>query len=425
MRRTLSVLAGVALAALVAVAAFLLWPAALPRAVASATQPTGAALIARGRYLATAADCIACHTAPGGQSFAGGRAFTLPFGTLYSPNITPDRDTGIGGWSDAEFVRALHRGIGRHGENLYPAFPYTAYALASTDDVLAIRAYLATLAPVHAAPPHDRLAFPFDQRVAMRAWDLLFLPGRPLDADRTHDAAWNRGEYLADALGHCGECHTPRDAMMGLDPAKRYAGAVQVGWRAYNLTSDRRHGLGAWTDAALAQYLSTGQAQGHGPASGPMAEVVENSLSHLDAGDITAMVHYLRSVPARSDGPAMAGDASPAPTDALGRQLFAQACAGCHLPDGRGRQSPWAALAGSHSTADPAATNLLEILANGSNIRTGQGPMFMHGFTAAYSDDELAAVANYTMQQFGHHPGHVTPEQIRHARGDVPAPPRS
>ena len=425
MRRAPSILAGIALAAPVAIAAFLLWPAALPQVVASASQPTGAALIARGRYLATAADCVACHTAPGGQPFAGGRAFKLPFGTIFSPNITPDSDTGIGGWSDAEFVRALHYGIGRRGENLYPAFPYTAYALASTNDVLAIRAYLASLASVHTALPQNRLAFPFNQRVAMRAWNLLFLPGKPLDADTTHGAAWNRGEYLADALGHCGECHTPRNLLMGLDQGQRYAGAVQVGWRAYNLTSDRRHGLGAWTDTSLAQYLSTGQAQGHGPASGPMAEVVENSLSHLDGGDIAAMVHYLRSVPARPDGPSIAADTSRASTDALGRQLFAQACAGCHLPDGEGRQSSWAALGGSHSTADPAATNLLEILANGSNIRTAQGLMFMHGFTAAFSDVELAAIANYTTQQFGHQPGHVMPEQIRHARGDGPAMPRS
>ncbi len=425
MRRPFFIPAGVALAALVAVVAFLLWPAALPRAIVSASQLTGVPLIARGRYLATAADCVACHTAPGGASFAGGRAFKLPFGTIYWPNITPDRDTGIGGWSNAEFVRALQRGIGRRGENLYPALPYTAYALASTDDVLAIRAYLATLTPVHAASPKNRLAFLFNQRVAMRAWNLLFLPGRPMESDRTHDAAWNRGKYLADALGRCGECHTPRDMMMGLDQGERYAGAVRVGWRAYNLTSDRRHGLGNWTDAALTHYLSTGRAQGHGPASGPMAEVVENSLSHLDAGDIAAIVHYFRSVPAQSGGPAMAGDASPAPIDSFGEHLFVQACAGCHLPDGEGRQSPWAALAGSHSTADSAATNLLEILANGSSIMTGQGPMFMHGFTAAYSDDELAAVANYTIQQFGRHPGHVTPEQIRHGRGDVPASPGS
>ena len=414
MRRWFRSLIGVFACACAVAAGFFFWPASLPPVAAGAAQPVGPALIARGKYLTQAADCGACHTAPGGHPFAGGLAFDLPFGTIYAPNITPDAGTGIGAWTDAEFVRALRQGIDRHGRNLYPAFPYTAYALLSTDDALAIRAYLATLRPIRAAPPADVLRFPFDQRYLIRAWNLLFLPNRPRETDRARSPAWNRGAYLVEALGHCGECHTPRTPMLALDNSRKFAGAEQVGWLAYNLTSDPQHGLGGWSDLALAAYLSNGQAEGHGPASGPMAEVVENSLSFLTADDIAAMVTYLRSVPPQAEGPqtVAAGDPPP-PADALGARLFAQACQGCHLPDGSGRQSPWASLHGSHTAGDPAATNLVQVLMHGSALRTGEGTMFMHGFASAYTDAELAALASYTARQFGLRPSQVTPAQFQ------------
>ncbi|HET6234246.1 MAG TPA: cytochrome c [Acetobacteraceae bacterium] len=418
MRRWIGLAAGVVLLGCIAAAAFFFWPAAQEPVTASATQPTGAALVARGDYLTKAADCAACHTVPGGQPFAGGLAFRLPFGTIYSPNITPDPDTGIGSWSDAAFVRALHRGIGRNGKNLYPAFPYTAYALLSTDDALAIRAYLAMLPPVHAVTPANDLSFPFDQRYLMRAWNLLFLPTHPMQPDPSKDEAWNRGAYLVEALGHCGECHTPRNFMMGLDQGRKFAGAEQVGWLAYNLTSDRSHGLGGWSDAQLEQYLAAGHADGRGPASGPMAEAVGYSLRYLNAEDVHAMAAYLRGVPAQSDGPLAVQAGSPeAATNALGSRLFMQACAGCHLPNGDGRQSPWAALRGADTAGDPAGTNLVQVLTHGTQIQTSQGLMFMDKFTGAYTDQELAALANYTTSQFGFRPGKITPEQIRKQRG--------
>ena len=418
MRRRILIAVGAVLIACIAAAGFFFWPASPESAAASPAQPTGPALIARGEYLTQAADCVACHTAPGGQPFAGGLAFQLPFGTIYSPNLTPDPETGIGAWSDAEFVRALHRGIGRNGQNLYPAFPYTAYALLSTDDALAIRAYLATLRPVRAATPANELAFPFDQRYLMRAWNLLFLPDHPFRPDSSKDEAWNNGAYLVEALGHCGECHTPRNFMMGLDENKKFAGAEQVGWLAYNLTSDRTSGLGSWSDAQLEQYLSIGRADNHGPASGPMAEAVENSLRYLKPDDIRAMVTYLRGIPPQPDGPpAVQAASSATPTDALGQRLFVQACAGCHLPSGDGRQSPWAALRGSHTAGDPASTNLVQVLTHGTQIETSQGIMFMPAFTRAYTDAELAALANYTSNQFGFHQGSITLAEIRRQRG--------
>jgi mono/diheme cytochrome c family protein len=391
--------------------------------LAAAAQTAGD-LVQRGAYLTHAADCAACHSVPGHPAFTGGRAFVTPFGTLYSPNITPDAATGIGGYSDDDWVRMLHQGVGRGGRHLYPAMPYNSFTLMTREDALAIKAYLFSLPPVHAVAPDNQMSFPFDQRWLMVFWNLLNNPDRRFQLDTTRSAEWNRGAYLVEALGHCTQCHTPRDITQGLRSSKAYAGTEQQGWLAYNITSDRAAGVGGWSDAALAQYLSTGHADGHGPASGPMAEAVEDSLRYLTPADISAMVAYIRSIPAQPDG-ALPPSASQRSGDALGAHIFAQACAGCHLASGTGRQSPWAALAGDHTASDPAGTNLLQVLVNGTQIETAQGLMFMHGFTAAYTDPELAAVANYVIGQFGGRAGKVTAEDVRRARGgpDTTAPP--
>lgn len=375
-------------------------------------------LIAKGRYLVRAADCVACHTAPGGQPFAGGRAFQLPFGVLYSPNITPDAKTGIGGYGDDDWVRALREGVARGGQHLYPAMPYASYAKMSREDALAIKAYLMSLAPVAATAPENRMKFPYSQRWLMVGWNLFNNPGKELKPDPAKPADWNRGAYLVEGLGHCGECHTPRNFMQGLKGSKAFAGTDIQGWHAYNLTGDKTAGLGGWSEAQLVQYLSTGHADGRGPASGPMAEAIENSLRYLAPEDIHAMVVYLKSLPAQPDGPpAVAAKAAPPSPNVAGAHLFVQACAGCHLPDGSGRQSPWAALAGAHSTGDVTGTNLVQILAHGSQMQTAQGQVFMHSFTGGYTDTELAAIANYTIGQFGGREGQVTAQQIKAARG--------
>ncbi len=377
-------------------------------------------LIARGEYVARAADCVACHTAPGGQAFAGGRAFALPFGTLYSPNITPDPDTGIVGYSDDDWVAMLHQGVGRGGRHLYPAMPYPSYTQMTREDALAVKAYLMSVAPIRATVPENRIAFPYNQRWALFFWNLLNNPDRRFQPDSTQPAEYNRGAYIVEALGHCGECHTPRNFMMGLDNARKFAGAEQQGWLAYNLTSDRNAGLGGWSDAQLAQYLSTGHADGRGPASGPMAEAVEDSLRYLTQEDIRAMVTYLRAIPAQPDGPpAVQAGSPPAPSGMLGPRLFAQACAGCHLPNGDGRQAPWAALKGSHSTGDTVGTNLVQVLTQGTQIATSQGLMFMHEFTGAYTDQELAALGNYAIGQFGFRQGGITPGRIHAGRASA------
>ena len=429
MKRTLIAVCALGVVAAISAACFFFWPASIEAVQATHAQPTGTALVAKGQYLTKAADCAACHTVPGGEPFAGGRAFKLPFGTIYSTNITPDQETGIGQWSDAEFVRALHRGIGRNGEDLYPAFPYTAYALLSTDDVLAIRAYLSTLRPVSLRNTDNTLVFPFNQRYVLRAWKLLFMPTRQWEPSAAHDAAWNRGSYLAEALAHCGECHTPRNLMFATKSSRKYAGAVVDGWKAYNITSDHETGIGAWSDAEIEQYLSSGHAPAHGSAGGGMAEAIDLSLRHLSSEDIAALTRYLRTIPARRSEnaaqinrhPATLNGAtawSPGPdhNKGIGFQIFASACASCHGWDGTGQQTGHSELLGSPAVNDPSGANLVRAVLEGVKIGSPRGDNLMPSFAAAYSDAEIAAVSNYVIEHFGGKQGSVTPADVRAAR---------
>src|SRR5262245_2041871 len=265
-------------------------------------DPTGAPadlanadLVARGEYLTRAADCEACHSAPGGKPYAGGLPFTLPMiGTIYSTNITPDQETGIGAWSDEEFLKALHQGIGRKANHLYPAFPYASYALMTDNDVLAIKAYLLTLKPVKYTPPPNDISFPFNQRYLMMFWNALFKPAHRFQPNADKAADWNRGAYLVEALGHCVDCHTPRNILFGLSNKRKFAGAMIQGWKAYNITPDHEWGIGSWSDEQLQSYLSAGHAQGRGSAGGPMSEVVDNRLRYLTDPDIKAMATELK-----------------------------------------------------------------------------------------------------------------------------------
>jgi mono/diheme cytochrome c family protein len=297
-------------------------------------------VVRRGEYLARAADCEACHTAKGGTPYAGGLALVLPFGTLYSTNITPDKETGIGAYRDADFLNAVHKGIGLGDERLYPAMPYPSYTAMTDGDALAIKAYLFSLAPVHAPAPEKTLRFPFNQRWLMGAWSLLFNSDKRFEPVAERDAQWNRGAYLSEAMAHCGECHTPRNLLQALDDRKKFTGAMQAGWRAYNITTDRDSGVGAWTDDELANYLAAGHADGRGTAAGPMGEAVDKSLAHLTRNDIMAMVAYLRSVPAMATPDLPSPKPTPAPAspregvaaniDPRGKAIFAGACASCH-----------------------------------------------------------------------------------------------
>jgi mono/diheme cytochrome c family protein len=390
---------------------------------AHAQAGADAAQIKRGEYLARAADCIACHTVKGGRPYAGGLPFKLPFGTLYAPNITADKETGIGTWSDDDFVRAMHEGVGKDGKHFYPAFPYTSYTLVSRDDALAIKAYLFSLPTVRQPNREADLSFPYNQRWAMTFWNLLFNPNKRFEPDAARSAEWNRGAYLVEGLGHCGECHTPRNFLQARKSSENLAGARIQGWKAYNITSNAAHGVGGWSDAALASYLSTGHGDGHGSAGGPMAEAVNNSLRYLTPQDIRAMVTYLKSVPAQSSDLALPVvrktlTASPdlAPGDAtanrLGEKTFAAACASCHRWDGSGTQTSYAELLGAQSVNDAEATNLVLSVLNGGSLSTPHGEMSMPAFGGGYSDAEIAALANYVTGRFGAHASALSAKDV-------------
>ena len=383
--------------------------------------------VSQGEYLAKAADCVACHTAVNGIPYAGGRAFQLPFGTLYATNLTPDRESGIGSWTDDEFVRAVRDGIGRKG-HLYPAMPYTSYTALSRADILAIKQYLFTLKPVHQPAPASGLSFPFNQRWGMTLWNLAFFHEQRFAPEPTKAAEWNRGAYLATALGHCGECHTPRNIGLAMRSHDYLSGTVVQGWKAYNTTSDQQYGLGNWSDEQIQDFLWHGHAPGRSTATGPMAEVVENSLQYFTASDMTALVAYLRAVsPAASGNPqdeinlkpkatVESNAVLPASNEAVasqrGKQLFAGVCIGCHQFNGEGRQSDYANLTGSHAVNDPAGTALVQVLVHGSTLKVGATVQTMPAFGDTFSDADIAALANYVLEHFGSKQGTVTAAQV-------------
>jgi mono/diheme cytochrome c family protein len=395
-------------------------PTGVPAALANAD------LVKRGEYLEKAADCLVCHTSPGGEPFAGGLAFPLPFGTLYSTNITADPETGIGNYSDQDFLNAVQHGIRKDGARLYPAMPYTSYTFMTDADVLAIKAYLFSLPAVRRRNQDDALSFPFNQRWSMFFWSFAFSPNARFAPNTAKDAAWNRGAYIAEALAHCGECHTPRNLAFALDNGRKFAGAIAAGWRAYNITSDKGTGIGAWSDEDVFAYLAKGHARGRGTASGPMGEAVDHSFSQMAPEDIQALVTYLRSIPAAaSSEPAiMAPPAPPAPkeggvvADALGRKVFEQACASCHSWTGLSPLSPLATITGSRAVNDPTATNVAQIVISGTQ-RFTPGSMSMPAFGSTYSDTEIAAVANFVTGRFGSSASKLTAKGVAGLRGQT------
>jgi mono/diheme cytochrome c family protein len=396
-----------------------------------AADPTGvpatlakADLIARGAYLAKAADCMVCHTTRDGQEYAGGLAFKLPFGTLYSTNITPDKETGIGNYSDQDFLNAIHRGIREDGARLYPAMPFTSYTYMTDADALAIKAYLFSLPPVHAPDPQNTLTFPFNQRWAMGFWSALFNPDTRFAPDSSKTPEWNRGAYLAEALAHCGECHTPRNLGFALNNREKFGGAITAGWRAYNISSDKTTGIGRWRDDDLISYLSTGHAAGHGSASGPMGEAVDHSFSQFTPEDIRAVVAYLRTVPPVASPDLPATLAPPAPAshkdgggtpDPRGKMVFEGACVSCHGWTGESPISPFATLTGTWAVNDPGATNVAQIVISGTE-RHSEGAVSMPAFGDAYSDAEIAAVTNYVTARFGSKASNLTAQDVAELR---------
>jgi mono/diheme cytochrome c family protein len=374
-------------------------------------------MIEHGRYMAAAADCSACHTAPGGKPYAGGGALETPFGVLLSPNITPDQQTGIGGWTDEEFVQAVQNGIGHDGIHLYPAMPYVYYAKLTRADVLAIRAYLDTLQPVHNRVITNQLPFPFNQRESMAAWNALYFRPGQFKPDPAQSPEWNRGAYLVEGAGHCGLCHTPKNAM-GADESGRFMqGTVLESWYAPNLTSSARLGLGDWSIDDIMLYLKTGSNR-FGIASGPMADAVNHSTSHLSNADLRAVAVYLKSLPPSDDqtpSPISARD----PLMQQGQTIYATQCSACHTPQGHGIVGLFPHLSESASVQQDQATSLIRVVLEGSRaVATAAHPTgpAMPSFAWKLSDADIAAVVTYIRNAWGNAASRVSPGDVGNLR---------
>jgi len=372
--------------------------------------------IEKGRYLATAADCFACHTVPGaGKPFAGNRPIETPFGNITSSNITPDGDTGISSWSDDQFDAAVRKGVRPDGSRLYPAMPYTAYTRMSREDVLAIRAYLATVEPVHQPVKANTLPFPFNIRTAMRVWDALYFTEGEFKPDNRQSAAWNRGAYLVQGPGHCAACHTPKSFLGGDKHSEGFRGSSLQGWFAPDITADQRQGLGQWSEADVALYLKTGHNR-LSAATGPMAEEVADSTSQLTDDDLKAIAVYLKSLPEQQD--AAAAPADPA-VMAAGQAVYRDQCSACHGLDGRGVAMLFPSLVQSSlaHASDPTSAIRL-VLRGGRSVATDAEPTApaMPSFGWQLKDEQVAAVLSYIRTTWKPAASPVTAEKVEQIR---------
>jgi mono/diheme cytochrome c family protein len=417
-KKTLSILAALATVALIAVA--IAWPREqyIPSASPAATAATPDNLV-RGAYLARAGDCMACHTARGGAAYAGGREIDTPFGALFAPNITPDRETGIGAWSADDFWRALHNGKARDGRLLYPAFPYTNYTKVTRADADALYAFLRSLPPAKQANTPNTLRFPYNQQFMLAGWRLLyFKPGlyQPVPAE---SPSWNRGAYLVEGLGHCSACHSSRNAA-GAVEGRLAGGMIPIlGWYAPSLTSDAEAGLGSWEIPHIVQLLKTGVSP-RATVFGPMAEVVVQSLQHVSEPDVAAMAAYLKSLPATK---AELREELKGPKVDLvvqqGKQLYETHCIDCHGGDGKGLPPPYPPLAGNRAITMDNSVNAVRIVLNGGFAPGTEGnprPYGMPPYSHVLNDYEVAAVVSYLRASWGNRAAPVTASEVNRYR---------
>jgi mono/diheme cytochrome c family protein len=401
-----------------------------------------AALIEKGRYLAIAGDCVACHTRPGGKPFAGGESLQTPFGAILATNITPSKSAGIGEYTLAQFADALRKGIRADGKHLYPAMPYTAYSLVTDDDVNALYAYfMHAVEPVDAASPQTSLPFPFNIRLLMVVWNFLFLEDKRFKPDADRSEAWNRGAYLVRGLAHCGTCHTPRNFLMGEKQSRALAGEDLGTWHASNVTSDADSGIGAWSEQELVDYFKLGRAGSKAQAAGPMTEAIDYSLRHLSDDDLRAIAGYLKTVPPIRD----AGDSRPPfawgqPADDLaavrgvplpadpnkmsGPELYDAQCATCHQYRGQGSfEGGLPALFHNTSLGRANTNNLVMVILGGVQRHEDRPETVMPGFAGELSDQQVATLAQYIVQRFGNPEAKVSVERVNRLRsGNVSSP---
>jgi mono/diheme cytochrome c family protein len=413
------------LAAAIMIVVWIMWANRNPDLQQSSFAPANAAeQIKRGDYLARAGNCMSCHTARGGQPYAGGRAVPTPFGNIYTSNLTTDRTTGIGNWSNDDFWRAMHDGRSKDGTLLYPAFPYPSYTHVTRADSDAIFAYLRTVPAVTQQNIAPELRFPYDQRVLLYAWRALyFRPGQYVN-DAEQSVEWNRGAYLTQGLGHCAACHSPRDGYGGTNLKTELSGGMipMLNWYAPPLNGDHENGLGNWKTTDLAAFLKHGTSSQRA-VSGPMAEVVGSSLQYLHDDDVNAMAVYLKSLPQQTKPSPRAPD-SIRPEDKKtflerGQKIYDNQCASCHQANGEGVSGIYPAFAGSNAIRSPIATNAIRIVLNGGYPPSTGGnprPYGMPPFGQTMNDEDVAAVVSYIRNAWGNQAGVVSSSEVNRTR---------
>ncbi|NYT35378.1 cytochrome c [Allopusillimonas soli] len=377
--------------------------------------------IQRGRYLAAAGDCISCHTVKGGKPFAGGYPVETPFGTIYSSNITPDLETGIGNWTRDDFYRAMHEGKRKDGKNLYPACPYPWFTKMTREDVDALKAFLDTVEPVRARPPENALIWPLGWRQLVTGWNLLFFEPGEFVADPDKSDLWNRGAYLVHGLGHCAACHTPKN-FLGASDHDRFMQGGDAGesWFAPSLTGNGRDGLGSWSTEDIVQYLKTG-ANRDTASTGPMTEVIMNSTQHLSRKDLLAMATYLKDIPAHKTEDKRR-EAISADTMTRGKGIYMDQCMGCHMADGRGQKHAFPPLADSPPIQAAKPQTLIQVVLTGDHMAdppelpTG---LAMPGFDWKLDDQQVADVLTYVRNSWGNQAPAVSAEQVKAVREAV------
>jgi mono/diheme cytochrome c family protein len=371
-------------------------------------QDKSSDVIARGEYLARAGDCTACHTAPEGRLFAGGHAMPTPFGTIYTSNITPDADTGIGKWSADDFYKTMHNGRFPDGGLIYPAMPFASYTKVTRADSDAIFAYLRSIAPVNQKNKPHELRFPYDNRQLILGWRTLYFREGEFKPNATKSVEWNRGAYLVEGLGHCAMCHSPINALGGTSQADTFKGGLipMQNWYAPSLTNNREAGLGDWSIKDITDLLQTGVSM-RGVVYGPMAEVVHNSLQYLNDEDTRAMAVYLKGIAEPSPPPA-ASSALPTTESSLlvslGKTVYDKNCASCHGAQGEGKPPHWPPLANNQSIEMQSAVNPIRMVLNGGYPPGTKGnpmPYGMPPFAGLLSDNEVAAVVSYIRTAWG------------------------
>ena len=411
---------GVALAALAATLA-LGQPKSSPQTpadVAAPAQVADKALVERGRYLASVGDCVACHTEKGGARFAGGRPIETPFGTVLSANLTPDDATGIGHYTPDTFYRALHEGIDDDGEHLFPAFPYNYYTNVTREDADAIYAYLRTVAPVTKRVDRNQLRFPFNIRALTGMWNWLYLERGPYRPNAEKSAEWNRGAYLAEGLGHCQACHTPRNALGGPKKDEAFRGGTFGDWFAPDLTPNRRTGLGGWHLDALLEFLRDGL-NGHSAAAAEMGEVVAFSTSQMTDADRAALVAYLVDRPPSPDAQVAK------PADAVmqqGKAIWEDECSACHRMDASGVPRYFPPIQASANLQQSNPTTVLHyVLAGARRAPTDRAPtpLAMPAFHWKLDDGQIAAVATYARNSWGNEAAAVSPGEVAKLRAKL------